>query len=149
MTNRTTDEDFVEAFAYEHFDNPRPSGSGFTVCCPVPDHDDQSPSLSIGLGDNGAVLLHCFGGCEVAEVLDALGLTFRDLFPTSRPRSWKPRPNREAALWEWVAERALEQQQRESEPWYWEYRAAILEWGGNTKKAQACRRHAQLLAGEL
>jgi hypothetical protein len=47
--------------------------------CPA--HDDHEPSLSIGLGDDGRVLLHCFAGCSAEEVVLALGLDVGDLFP--------------------------------------------------------------------
>lgn len=30
---------------------------------------------------DGRVLVHCFGGCSVQEVLGAVGMTFDDLFP--------------------------------------------------------------------
>jgi hypothetical protein len=49
------------------------------ACCPA--HDDKSPSLSLRQLDDGRVLLHCFGGCSVGEVLAALGLKIEDLFP--------------------------------------------------------------------
>jgi 5S rRNA maturation endonuclease (ribonuclease M5) len=45
--------------------------------CPA--HDDRNPSLSI-TGIEGQVLVHCHTGCPVEAVLDALGLTKRDLF---------------------------------------------------------------------
>ena len=44
-------------------------------------HDDNGPSLSIKMGDNGAWLVHCFAGCPVDDVLAAVGLTVGDLFP--------------------------------------------------------------------
>lgn len=47
--------------------------------CPA--HDDRSPSLSISEGDDGRVLLHCFGGCHVDAIIDAVGMTLSDLFP--------------------------------------------------------------------
>lgn len=47
--------------------------------CPA--HDDRSPSLAIREMDDGRVLIHCFAGCSSAEVLDALGLDFKDLMP--------------------------------------------------------------------
>jgi hypothetical protein len=50
--------------------------------CPA--HEDRSPSLSIRELDDGTVLVKCFGGCGAAEVVDAVGLSLRDLFP-SRP----------------------------------------------------------------
>lgn len=49
------------------------------ACCPA--HADKSPSLSISETDNGSILLHCFGGCGVDEVLGALGMNASDLFP--------------------------------------------------------------------
>jgi hypothetical protein len=51
--------------------------------CPA--HPDRTPSLSIREGDDGRVLLHCFGGCGTARILDALGLGMRDLFAGPRP----------------------------------------------------------------
>jgi len=53
-----------------------------------PSHDDKSPSLSIRETPEGAVLLHCFGGCAVDEIVGALGLEMSDLFqPSDRPAS--------------------------------------------------------------
>jgi hypothetical protein len=59
--------------------------------CPA--HEDRSPSLSLRELDDGRVLLHDFGGCEVGAVLAALGLSLPDLFdkplgnfPPSRSR---------------------------------------------------------------
>lgn len=46
--------------------------------CPA--HKDRSPSLSIRELDDGRVLLHDFGGCEVGDVLETIGLTLSDLF---------------------------------------------------------------------
>lgn len=51
----------------------------FLACCPA--HDDKTPSLSLMQKDDGRVLLHCFAGCAVADVLDAVGLEFKDLMP--------------------------------------------------------------------
>ena len=61
-------------------DRVRKIGNGRWSCrCPA--HDDKGPSLSIRELDDGRVLLHCFAGCEANSVLDAVGLTFADLFP--------------------------------------------------------------------
>ena len=54
------------------------SASGWTAHCPA--HDDKNPSLSIGEGDDNRALLHCFAGCALEDVLDALGLRMSDLF---------------------------------------------------------------------
>ncbi len=47
--------------------------------CPA--HEDRSPSISIRELEDGRCLIHDFGGCETAEVLEALGMTLSDLFP--------------------------------------------------------------------
>lgn len=58
----------------------KPAGQGqWKACCPA--HDDRNPSLSVKEGDNGAVLLHCFAGCETADVVAAMGLQMSDLYP--------------------------------------------------------------------
>jgi hypothetical protein len=51
----------------------------WTARCPA--HEDKTPSLSVKEGDDGRVLLHCHGGCNVDEVVGALGLCLADLFP--------------------------------------------------------------------
>jgi hypothetical protein len=60
----------------------------WTACCPA--HDDKSPSLAIREED-GKVLLHCFGGCEVSSIVGALGMEMTDLFPPSEPK-YPPAP---------------------------------------------------------
>lgn len=57
--------------------------------CPA--HEDRSPSLSIRATDDGKLLLHCFTGCAPDEILTALGLTWRDLYPTDRWREAEAR----------------------------------------------------------
>ncbi len=52
-----------------------------------PSHADKAPSLSVRETTEGAVLLHCFAGCEVADIVGALGLDMADLFP---PRDAPP-----------------------------------------------------------
>lgn len=46
-----------------------------------PGHEDRTASLSIRELDDGRILLHCFAGCNVGEVLGAVGMTVNDLFP--------------------------------------------------------------------
>ena len=48
---------------------------------PCPAHPDRIPSLSIGVGDDGVVKLHCHAGCETTDVVGKIGLTMADLFP--------------------------------------------------------------------
>ena len=47
----------------------------------LPAHDDEKESLSIGIGDGGRVLLNCHAGCSSEDILAAMGLTMRDLYP--------------------------------------------------------------------
>ncbi len=62
-------------------------GKGWTARCPA--HHDRHPSLSIGVGDDGRVLVKCFAGCPTETIVAALGLTMADLYPAS---SNGPRP---------------------------------------------------------
>ncbi|UTA47445.1 CHC2 zinc finger domain-containing protein [Simiduia sp. 21SJ11W-1] len=58
----------------------RPSGRNrWMACCPA--HEDNSPSLSIAVGGNEKILLHCFAGCQLADITEAIGLSVSDLFP--------------------------------------------------------------------
>lgn len=66
----------------------RGRNGSWTACCPA--HDDKSPSLAIR-EESGKVLLHCFGGCEVASIVGAVGLEMTDLFPPSEPK-YQPQP---------------------------------------------------------
>jgi 5S rRNA maturation endonuclease (ribonuclease M5) len=63
----------------DRLENVRASGDGWTALCPA--HDDNRSSLNVREGDDGRVLLRCFAGCEVEEIVEALGLKMRDLFP--------------------------------------------------------------------
>jgi hypothetical protein len=63
-------------------DKVRQRGPGqWSARCPA--HDDKGPSLSIKELPDGRTLLKCFAGCEAHEVVGALGLALRDLFPPS------------------------------------------------------------------
>ncbi len=73
-----------------HLEKVRPTGRGSWIAsCPA--HADKSPSLTIRETDDGKVLLHCFAGCSVAEVLASVDLDFDALFP---PRQHHGRPER-------------------------------------------------------
>jgi hypothetical protein len=45
--------------------------SGYSAMCCCPAHSDATPSLSLRQGDR-AILVHCFAGCDSADVLRAL-----------------------------------------------------------------------------
>ncbi len=66
--------------------------------CPA--HADRSPSLAVRETEDGRVLMHCFAGCGVDEIVNALGLDMTSLFPPKpaqpgggtrrEPRPWMP-----------------------------------------------------------
>ena len=66
--------------------------SKYLACCPA--HDDRSPSLSIRETKDDQILLNCFAGCDPQSVLDALGLTFSDLYPEPLGHHFKPTKQR-------------------------------------------------------
>lgn len=78
--NRTPIEVVLDAFKRTTGHDPAKSGvSGWKTCCPA--HDDHNPSLSVSEAEDGRVLLNCLTGCEFDRVLEACGLSKRDLFP--------------------------------------------------------------------
>lgn len=54
------------------------NGSKVQILCPS--HSDSSPSLSVELGADNRVLLHCFAGCTPEAILDAANMQWSDLF---------------------------------------------------------------------
>jgi hypothetical protein len=52
-----------------------------------PSHDDHEASLSVAETCGGKVLVCCHAGCSAEQVLAALGLTLRDLFPDEDRRA--------------------------------------------------------------
>ena len=83
--------------SYEHPSSPaletvlaqlkgvRASLRGWVACCPA--HADRHPSLSIGVGEQGQVLLKCFARCPLERIVEAMGLTLEDLFPDARSQA--------------------------------------------------------------
>ena len=53
-------------------------GAGYIARCPA--HDDKEASMSISSGEDGRVLLKCFAGCKVEDIVSALDLKMADLF---------------------------------------------------------------------
>jgi hypothetical protein len=68
----------------------RPNGTDrWRACCPG--HAGSNPSaLSIGVGAEGQVLLRCWHGCEVDQVVGAMGLELADLFPPRDSSAGRP-----------------------------------------------------------
>jgi hypothetical protein len=71
-----------EVFA-ERLEGRRAGEGRWNAKCPA--HEDGRASLSIREGRDGRVLLHCFAGCEVSEIVGRLGLEWRDLFDDPEP----------------------------------------------------------------
>lgn len=59
-----------------------------------PSHEDRTASLAIRELDDGRVLLHCFAGCNVHEVVGSVGLRIDDLFPPRAIEDGKGKPER-------------------------------------------------------
>ena len=57
----------------DRLEGVRPNGNGYKALCPA--HDDRdNPSLSVGVGEDGRVLLKCFVGCDTKDIVAAIGL---------------------------------------------------------------------------
>jgi len=66
----------------------RAGPSSWMARCPA--HPDRNPSLSVSVKE-GKLLLHCFAGCPAEAVLNAVGLSWRDLWERE---AWRPLPSR-------------------------------------------------------
>src|SRR5262252_5342725 len=66
----------------------RRSANGWTARCPA--HDDATPSLAVTVGEDGRILIKCFAGCEVGEIVGALGIDVVDLFAGPAPAGLEP-----------------------------------------------------------
>lgn len=62
----------------ERLSDVKRTRAGWTARCPA--HPDKNPSLSITEGNDGRVLLKCHAGCEIAAIVEAIGLSIPDLF---------------------------------------------------------------------
>ncbi len=65
------------------------TGAGkWSACCPA--HDDSNPSMSVTVGDNGGILVHCHAGCSPESIVGAMGLKMSDLMKDSPRRGREP-----------------------------------------------------------
>ena len=55
------------------------------ACCPA--HQDRNPSLSIRELQDGHVLLHCWSGCDTRDIVGAIRLDLRCLYPPTEPET--------------------------------------------------------------
>lgn len=70
-------------------ENVRVEGDGWSARCPCRS-DDHNPSVHVGQGNDGRVLVTCHrgDGCNVNEICDAVGISINDLFPP-KPKTEK------------------------------------------------------------
>lgn len=74
-------EDIVKKFGKPK----RLNGNSYQCICPS--HKDDKASLTIST-EGGKILLHCHAGCDAKDILQKVGLTFRDINNNSQ-LSWK------------------------------------------------------------
>lgn len=71
-----------------HFEvSRRISNTSYQCKCPV--HSDRKASLTIS-EEKGKLLLHCHAGCATRDILEAVGLNFKDLGDYKMP-TWRER----------------------------------------------------------
>ena len=82
----------------QHFEGVTSKGNGqYMAKCPA--HPDKKASLSIKQGDKGGIVLHCFAGCDNADILAAAGLTQDDI---RAPKADKPAGKRIVAIYSYT-----------------------------------------------
>lgn len=63
----------------DRLDGVQPHGNYHAAVCPA--HEDRQASLSVAEGEDGRIIIKCHAGCSAPEIVKALDLTLRDLFP--------------------------------------------------------------------
>lgn len=66
-----------------HLEGVKGGGGQYSARCP--NHGDQHNSLSVSVGKDGKILLHCHAGCSVEDIVWSMGLTMQDLFAELKP----------------------------------------------------------------
>lgn len=70
-------------------ENVKRTGDGrWLARCPA--HEDRRASLAVRELGDGRVLVHCFAGCSITEVVGAVGLDMAALFPEKNIVDGKP-----------------------------------------------------------
>jgi energy-coupling factor transporter ATP-binding protein EcfA2 len=65
-----------------------PSGKGWKALCPA--HKDKEPSLKIDIGKNNDIVVHCHAGCETADILQKINVTWSDMFADRNRKEQTP-----------------------------------------------------------
>jgi 5S rRNA maturation endonuclease (ribonuclease M5) len=66
--------------------NIKKSSAGWQACCPS--HEDKTASLAVSEGEKG-ILLNCFAGCSIKDIVETMGLKMSDLFYDDKPAKAK------------------------------------------------------------
>lgn len=74
-------------------DKVRRTGKETWIAC-CPGHEDKNPSMTVRELADGRVLVHCFSGCGVEQILSGAGLTFDALFPEKQSADFLPQVRR-------------------------------------------------------
>lgn len=75
----------------------------WVACCPA--HADKNPSMTVKAASD-TILIHCFAGCSIQEILGAVGMDVSDLYP-DHDRHTKPQHLSARAALECVSFEAL------------------------------------------
>lgn len=85
--------DVLREVVLPKFEGVRKCGGYWMVRCPA--HDDKQASLSVAAGKEHPVVFSCKAGCETADILAAVGLSWADLCKPRQDRQeveeWTPR----------------------------------------------------------
>lgn len=73
-----TIEEFMKRLEGVREDHP----GQYSAKCPA--HDDKTASLSVGIGRDNRIVVHCHAGCDHRDILATMGLSEADLFDDSR-----------------------------------------------------------------
>ncbi len=67
-----------------------PCGDGWSACCPA--HHDDKPSMTVGVGNDGKVLVDCKIGCGFDKIVAALEMDPGDFFADKQPKKKRSKP---------------------------------------------------------
>jgi hypothetical protein len=79
-------------------DGPKPLAAGrwaarWVARCPA--HADKDPSLYVAEAPDSRLLVHCHAGCPTLDIVQAVGLDLKDLFPREENyKSFFPKPRK-------------------------------------------------------
>lgn len=115
----------------DRFEWVREYGGQWRAKCPA--HDTHHRSLVVAVGERG-ILFYCYAGCSQEQILDAVGLTWQDVFYCDQeaPLILSPRVkrNRSRAPGRYMTREEIEFEHDFGTMPDWEYLERILNWQG-------------------